>query len=362
VPLPCGKTGPVFFLRPDAAGVEFPGKWDFGSEIEARQTDFTLEADGENWKIRVWGLAAEALLAPPDVLKDELNVEDIPAELKPALLALTLEPLLDRASQALGHVFRLALPHPWSQEDGARPKDSGPENSANESFILPFTLTDNTGNPAGAGLALIPLSAAALSALTDMIKLFPRRPAADCSALPLSLSLCVARESFPVKILREAEPGDVLRFSCPAKPALTLEVYGRTLWTVSLANKKITIEGVLNKNPEEAAMSATLENAGTPAAKDKAPGLSPGLSQEDINALEITLNLELDERRITIGELAALGPGQILDTTASLEAPVTIKAGGKAVGKGRLVEVGDNLGVLIASLELNAPDGGKSSA
>jgi flagellar motor switch/type III secretory pathway protein FliN len=59
--------------------------------------------------------------------------------------------------------------------------------------------------------------------------------------------------------------------------------------------------------------------------------------------------------------LAALGPGHILDTTASLDAPVTIKAGGKAVGKGRLVEVGDTLGVLIVSLELHTQDGGKNA-
>ena len=344
VPVPCGKTGMIFILRPETAGLEFPATRDSVSEIGEAQTNVMLETDGEGWEIRAWGRAAEILLAPPD----GLNPEDIPAELKPALLALTLEPLLDRASQALGHTLRLA---------GARQKDSAPENPARESFILPFTLADSAGNSAGAGWARIPLSAAALSALADMAKAFPRRPAADCSALPLSLSLCAGREPFPVKILREAEPGDVLRFSSPAKSPLTLEVNGRALWTASLADGKITLDGVLNKKPEEAAMSATPENAGASTAEPKTPGLSP----EDIDALEITLSLELDERRITIGELATLGPGQILDTTASLEAPVTIKAGGKAVGKGRLVEVGDNLGVLIASLELGAQDGGKNT-
>jgi type III secretion system YscQ/HrcQ family protein len=223
---------------------------------------------------------------------------------------------------------------------------------------LPFTLADGSGNPAGAGQAHIPLSAAALSVLADLIKIFPRRPAADCSALPLSLSLCAGRESFPVALLREAEPGDVLRFACPAKPALTLEAGGRALWTASLADGKITIEGLLNKHPEEAAMSATPERVGISAAGTG----EPGLSREEIDALEITLTLELDERRITIGELAALGPGQVLDTAASPDAPVTIKAGGKAVGRGRLVEVGDSLGVLISSLELDARDGGGNAA
>ena len=364
VPLPCKEKGQVFILRPEPAELEFPGLEFPGKEgrIEGGQTDFILEADGENWRIEAWGLAAEALLALPD----GLNPEDIPAELKPVFLALTLEPLLDSASRTLGHAFRLILP-PLTEPET---KDSIPvypakshfisenpvkahfipENSVKDHFILPFTLTDGAGKPAGGGRARIPLSPAALSALADLAKAFPRRPAADCSALPISLSLCACREAFPVKILREAEPGDVLRFSCPAKPALTLEANGRALWTASLADGKITIQGVLNKIPEEAAMSAAPENTGASAAGPKAPGLS----REDVDTLEIILTLELDERRISIGELAALGPGHILDTRASLDAPVTIKAGGKPVGKGRLVEVGDNLGVLVTALQLNA--------
>ena len=348
VPLPCGQAGSVCILRPETDCLEFPAAPD--PEIGEGETKCILEADGESWEIRVWGRASEALLAPPD----GLNPEDIPAELKPALFSLALEPLLDRASRALGHTLRLARP----PRSGVFPQDSSPDSTGRESFIVPFTLADSAGNPAGAGRARIPLSAAALTVLADLARAFPRRPAADCSALPLSLSLCAGRESFPVAILREAEPGDVLRFSCPAQPALTLEVNGRALWTASLAAGKIILEGVLNKIPEEAAMSALPENTGASAAAPNAPGLS----REDIDALEITLSLELDERSITIGELAALGPGQILDTKASLETPVTIKAGGKAVGKGRLVEVGDCLGVLIASLELGAQDGGKNTA
>ncbi|MDR1241958.1 MAG: type III secretion system cytoplasmic ring protein SctQ [Deltaproteobacteria bacterium] len=350
VALSCGETGPVFILRPEPAGLEFFDNRVSESAFEEGQTNFILEADGEEWRISAWGRAAETLLAPPD----GLNAEDIPAELKPALLALALEPHLDRASRALGHSFRLG----WPPRAEARPKDAAPENSDRGHFMLPFILADSSGNPAGAGRARIPVSAAALSVLADLVKAFPRRPAPDCSSLPLSLSLCAGRESFPVNILRAAEPGDVLRFSCPAKPALTLEAAGLALWTASLADGKITIEGILNKNPEEAAMSARPENVGTSAAGSKAPGLSP----EAIDALEIILTLELDERRITIGELAALGPGQILDTAASLDAPVTIKAGGKAVGKGRLVEVGDSLGVLISSLDLGARDGGGNAA
>ncbi|MCL2001690.1 MAG: type III secretion system cytoplasmic ring protein SctQ [Planctomycetes bacterium] len=344
VTLHCEKAGSIFLLRPDTANLEFPAgrnAW-----IKEEQNVFILKADGEDWEIMIQGLAAETVLAPPD----GLNTEDIPEELQPALLALALEPLLDKASQALGHSLRFAWP-PQSQT-----KDAAPDNHAREHFILPFTLVDSFGAPAGAGRARIPLSAAALSILTDLAKIFPRRAAADCSVLPVFLSLCVGQESFPIKILREAESGDVLRFSCPAKPSFTLSVNGRALWTASLSDGKISIEGILNNNPKEAAMDMP-ENA-----KVSAEPKAPGLSRENIDALEIIVTLVLDERCMTIGELAALGPGQILDTTASPDAPITIKAGGKTVGKGRLVEVGDNLGVLISSLELGAQNNDKSTA
>jgi type III secretion protein Q len=61
-----------------------------------------------------------------------------------------------------------------------------------------------------------------------------------------------------------------------------------------------------------------------------------------------------------VGELAALAPGHTLETAASLDAPVTLKANGRAVGKGRLVEVGDRLGVMIVSLSLSVSDAART--
>ncbi|MDR2892013.1 MAG: type III secretion system cytoplasmic ring protein SctQ [Deltaproteobacteria bacterium] len=367
VQMPCAASGQTFMLRPEPGGLVFPCPNRFVQETAAGQadstTDFMLEADGEAWQIRVWGRAAEDLLSPSHTVAG-LNAEDIPAELKPALLALALEPLLDQAGQASGHRFHLA----WATESAQKSV------VAKEYFLLPFSLSDSAGNPAGAGEVIIPLSAAALSLLADLAKKFPRRSSQNglgqsAYALPVCLSLCAGREAFPLSLLREVEPGDVLRFACPAKPALTLEALNRPLWKASLIEGQIIIEGRLNKISEEAAMSATPENIGASAAESEISGLKApvikaaepkesGLSMADIDSLEIMLTLELDERRITIGELAALGPGQILASTASLDSPITIKAGGKAVGKGRLVEVGDNLGVLISCLNLDEPGGG----
>ncbi|GHU06613.1 hypothetical protein FACS1894205_7490 [Alphaproteobacteria bacterium] len=101
---------PGFTLRPDLTGVRLRPQAETPDEDEAQMPgaglDFALEASGELWSIRAGGPALDVLLAPPE----GLNVEDIPAELRPAFWALTLEPLLDKASAALGRSLRLSSP------------------------------------------------------------------------------------------------------------------------------------------------------------------------------------------------------------------------------------------------------------
>ncbi|GHU04362.1 hypothetical protein FACS1894205_2470 [Alphaproteobacteria bacterium] len=145
----------------------------------------------------------------------------------------------------------------------------------------------------------------------------------------------------------------MLLFASPAPPGLTLEVNGLALWTADLAAGKITVKSRLAQNPQETAMNNNTKAGPVPVEKPTAqPGLSPG----SLDALEVKLSLELEERRISVGELAALAPGQTLETSVSLEGPVTLKVGAQTVGRGRLVAVGDRLGVLISSLGLEQID------
>jgi type III secretion protein Q len=341
--------GKTLHLYPDLSAVktasaELPAP----SPSSGDEALLPLSLGGESWLIRVYGLAAEALLAPPA----GLNPEDIPEELRPALRELALEPLLDQASAALGR--KVALAEKYLPEE------------VKESFILPFKLffaeAGGVETPAGGGEARIPLSTAALSLLAELGKSLPRRPQADLSALPLSLSLCAGKEDFPLSLLRAAEPGDIILFAAPAggDALLTLELNNHALWTATLADGAVTLKSVLSgPNPQELVMDSAREAqaSDSPQAKAGAASSGNGLSAAEIDALELTLSLELAEIRISLGELMALAPGQTLETAASLEAPVTLKVNGKAVGRGKLVEMGDRLGVLVASLSLEQAGG-----
>jgi type III secretion protein Q len=141
----------------------------------------------------------------------------------------------------------------------------------------------------------------------------------------------------------------VLQFSAPAARdnLLTLVLDNQALWAAALTDGVLTLTHILScPETKDTRMAAAAHTEAAPA-----PGA--GLSAAEINALEVRLTLELEERRMTVGELAALTPGVTLETTASLESPVTLKVNGRAVGKGRLVEVGDRLGVMLTALSLD---------
>ena len=124
-------------LIPLPAEVEFyakgemwpPAEWPAEASVPGASDEMrlALEAEGEIWRLRAHGPAAEALLTLPE----GLCAEDIPAALRPALWFLSVEPLLDKASSSLGRIFRPAVE--------AEAKEDAPEHGG---FALPFSLRD----------------------------------------------------------------------------------------------------------------------------------------------------------------------------------------------------------------------------
>ena len=72
------------------------------------------------------------------------------------------------------------------------------------------------------------------------------------------------------------------------------------------------------------------------------------MDNSEINNIDIRLSFELDRRIITVGELEALAPGYTFSLNGDMSSPVTIRANGKAIARGRLVDMDGTLGVQIA--------------
>ena len=63
--------------------------------------------------------------------------------------------------------------------------------------------------------------------------------------------------------------------------------------------------------------------------------------------LELLLSFELERRPITIADLEDITPGHAFPLDCGTDSPVTIRANGKAVALGRVVDMGGTLGVQI---------------
>lgn len=72
-----------------------------------------------------------------------------------------------------------------------------------------------------------------------------------------------------------------------------------------------------------------------------------GTSMDNCNDLEIRLSFELDRRLITVGELSSIAPGFTFPLTNPADSLVTVRANGKAVARGRIVDMDGTLGVQI---------------
>ncbi len=66
--------------------------------------------------------------------------------------------------------------------------------------------------------------------------------------------------------------------------------------------------------------------------------------------LPVRLHFDLGERQLTLSELMVLGPGHVFDLGRELRRAVIIRANGKVIGEGELVEVDGQVGVAVLSL------------
>lgn len=71
-----------------------------------------------------------------------------------------------------------------------------------------------------------------------------------------------------------------------------------------------------------------------------------------LHRIPVTLTLEAGSARITLQELADLGPDSVLPLDTVVGEPLTIKVNGSAIGKGEVVVCGEAYGLKV--LELNA--------
>lgn len=68
-------------------------------------------------------------------------------------------------------------------------------------------------------------------------------------------------------------------------------------------------------------------------------------TQQVIDDINLNLRFEVGATRMAVGQLASLQPGYVFELQTPVENPVTILANGRPIGRGRLVQIDDRVGV-----------------
>ena len=74
-----------------------------------------------------------------------------------------------------------------------------------------------------------------------------------------------------------------------------------------------------------------------------------------MHRIPVTLTLEAGSARITLQELADLGPDSVVPLDTVVGEPLTIKVNGSAIGKGEVVVCGEAYGLKVLELSANLP-------
>jgi len=309
-------------LRPGAGPLEFvyepaPAPWPAKAAL-------ILSAGGHLWRAELGGLDfLPAALAGADPTA-------LPGGLLAAAAALAGQPWLDRLAEGLGAAVEV------EPEDTESAWLEPPVH-----FLFHFQAEDGRVFPTP--LRLLASTEAGGFWLADKISRLPAWSNPASADWPILAVIEAGRLALPRTLLADLAEADIL---LPpdypaARGALTLRLPG--------GGFRLKVEDgraeVLDSCPEELNMSEMPEAAaGGPDQLAAAPG-GPDLSQ-----LEVVICFELEKKLLTLAELQSLAPGRCFPLGVDPLAPVTLTLNGRALGAGRLVDLGGTLGVEITRL------------
>lgn len=187
--------------------------------------------------------------------------------------------------------------------------------------------------------AVLVADAPALGLLAQLARRLPLESPAPDPQTPLALRLELAETRLAIGTLRALAVHDVLvpdTMIEAGSPKVWLRADGRHAARARLEGHSLIIE-------------STVEKKTTPV-----PQVSPDSAATDapaqLDEVEVRLSFDLGEKVLTLAELAALKPGQVLELDAPLERLVRIRVNGRLIGRGELVRVADQVGVRILEL------------
>ncbi len=248
---------------------------------------------------------------------DELR--QLPAELQPMVIEAAFEGLAETIESATRKRFGLR---------------DGPPTSATGTagrYGVGFTLDDGQVSASGE----LWFDDAGLGYLASAVRhLQPSDAGADWGALPVPVRFCAGWTDLPLSSLRQLKRRDVV--------LLDESWVGGELDRIVVRLGKLGASASINGR-----QITLLEEPGE---------IMDELDEQDVDDsagfgdLPVRLHFDLGERQLTLSELMVIGPGHVFDLGRELKRAVIIRANGKVIGEGELVDVDGQIGVSVLSL------------
>ncbi len=171
--------------------------------------------------------------------------------------------------------------------------------------------------------------------LAGLVGRTPARPARRADTLPFPITVSLARLALPLATLRTLAPGDAL--FPPLTPAdwrqgrCELWTGGRRLGHAVRAQRTVKI--ISMKNSIE-------------------PQTAPAAGPLPVDDLPVSLTFDLGQLELSVAQLRTLGEGYTFELPGEPDRLVIIRANGREIGCGELVEIGEKIGVRLVGWSL----------
>ncbi len=194
----------------------------------------------------------------------------------------------------------------------------------------------------------VELAAATAKRLLPLFdRYFPVQPAMAKSVMVM-LRLMAGAQTLTLGEWCSLRPGDVVMldsFATSEDPSgAVLNVGDRFGVVVSLSAESVHLKGPL--------APLTFSQASNPSFEEN-PMSEPPVDPPNLDTLPVRLTCEMGKLEMSLGELRALGEGSVLPMQRRPEQAVDLIVNGRCMGHGRLVMIGDGIGVQIERLTLD---------
>ncbi len=171
----------------------------------------------------------------------------------------------------------------------------------------------------------------------------PSNATRSLAALRLQPRLVLDRRSMPEATLRSLANGDIVLLDTPPRsPRLLQLIFGKGTTMQS--------DATIDENTGQPVVT------GEPSIQEEDTGPDHGAS---LDQLQVPVSFEIDTARVTLAELANIGPGYVIELERPLHADmVRLVCHGQTVGHGQLVAVGERMGIRIVRMALAQDAGG----